>query len=933
MQIKRMTRSTFILILTVICIVAQGNSLRRISTAEGLSNNSIFSLHQDHLGHMWIGTTDGLNIWDGHSLEMFNPDDGKNFFAGNTIRDIHPDGNGGIWLRTYYGIAHINTTTREVKYYDSPSFAPYMTCDTDGRPYVIGADKHLYILDIQSDTFTRSETEIPSSQEHLKQLHSFGKDSLFCFTSKGIYLIRTNQNDGTNADALALERKIDTDIAFVSANPEGDICYFVSNNTKDIFAFNMKTLDISLYAEVGSSVPGNEVFRALLPYKGSVLAGFSVSGVYIASPPNSRTLSPTPVKQGIFPLIKDNRQDIIWVGTDGNGVINWQMSDLSFEEIRYDQLPVTVHMPIRSIMLDRTGDLWCGTKGDGIFTIRNFTPYMHLNDRNVRKITTSNSALTSNHVYSISEDRKGVGLWIGSDGPGINYYSYSDRKIKTVTGSEPLTKVHVIHQQDDSTLWISTHGRGAFKCKLEGSGSENPRVVGIERIKIPKPFTKHANIFSMYAPDDSTIYFGSRGAGVACLNTRSNKSRILEIPTDHGYASNDIYGMAHTDRMHFASGCGLISYDEKGDSLEIVDEIPNRAIHAILSDSSNLWISTNYGIIRHDTQSRRTTIHNQRSGLYTIEYSDGAAYKDPKSGALFFGGINGLTVIRNAQRHKEDSISYIPDINITHHISNNVHTLLQGDLKLPYSASSFGIRFSVVDNTNYSDYEFSYRILGLDKKWKSNGNDAIIHLPTLPPGKYTLEIRYHNKSNSYTSQPACLPITIIPPVYATWWAKTLYILLTLGICAYYIRRFRLKYLNLKEELRISKALYGIEHSMIANMYRIINDNIDNPELSPAFIADKMCVTTRVLYRKLEKAPHLKPQKLIKETRMKAAAEMLKNSKLTIDEIMYKVGYDNRSTFYKNFKEFYDCTPKEYRNQGRDTKSHKNATQPYTSKND
>ena len=100
--------------------------------------------------------------------------------------------------------------------------------------------------------------------------------------------------------------------------------------------------------------------------------------------------------------------------------------------------------------------------------------------------------------------------------------------------------------------------------------------------------------------------------------------------------------------------------------------------------------------------------------------------------------------------------------------------------------------------------------------------------------------------------------------------------------------------------------------MIANMEHIINDNLDNPELSVAFIADKMCISKQSLYRKLENAPDLKPQKLIREARMKAAAEMMKTSKLTIDEIMYKVGYDNRSTFYKNFKEHYGVTPKEYR---------------------
>ncbi len=263
-----------ILVLTLIYSLAPGNNIRHISTYEGLSNNSVFSLHQDSLGHLWIGTTDGLNIWDGHSLEMYNPDDGKNFFAGNTILSILSDGKDGIWLRTYYGIAHINTITRQIRYYDSLTFAPYMTCGTDGVPYVIGADRFIYHLDEKSDSFIKSEIEIPGHKEYLKQMHRYGSDSLYCFTNKGIYLIRD----------LVLEKKIDTEIAFVSAAPEGNICYFASNKTKDIFAFDMKTTQISLYAETGSSVPDNEIYRALLPYKGSVLAGFSVSGVYIAPP-------------------------------------------------------------------------------------------------------------------------------------------------------------------------------------------------------------------------------------------------------------------------------------------------------------------------------------------------------------------------------------------------------------------------------------------------------------------------------------------------------------------------------------------------------------------------------------------------------------------------------------------------------------------------
>ena len=136
-----------------------------------------------------------------------------------------------------------------------------MTCGIDGVPYVIGSDRFIYYLDCKSDTFIKSEIGIPNHKEYLKQMHRYGSDSLYCFTNKGIYLIKD----------LVLEKKIETDISFVSATPEGDICYFASNKTKDIFAFDMNTGQISPYAAIGNSVPTGEVFRALLPYKGSVL--------------------------------------------------------------------------------------------------------------------------------------------------------------------------------------------------------------------------------------------------------------------------------------------------------------------------------------------------------------------------------------------------------------------------------------------------------------------------------------------------------------------------------------------------------------------------------------------------------------------------------------------------------------------------------------
>ena len=912
MRSKNHIRIGVAAVLIFFCVATSGQSLRTISTAEGLSNNAIFSLYQDHIGHIWVGTSDGLNIWNGHALEMYDLKDGKNFFAGNTIRDILPDGNSGIWLRCYYGIAHIDVTTRGIEYYDSLSYAPVMACSNDGSLYVISSDKGLYYLDRNNGDFTKSDLKFLQDNEEPKRMHCFGKDSLYCFTDRGIHLIKATHVK-TGEVKFELENTIRTDLQYASATPEGDICHFVSERTKDIYTFNMRTGAISLYASIGKELPKDEKFRALLPRNDDLYIGLSVSGVYLLD--EGKTLIPTPIGTGIFALIHDNRQDIIWAGTDGSGVMNWHTTNLSFEEIPYSKLPVKVNMPTRSILLDKEGRLWCGTKGDGMFTISGFSPYMPLNEHNVKKFTTKNSSLTNNNVYSITESRNGKGIWIGSDGPGINWYSYSEDKIRCVPGSQNIDKVHVVYEQDENTLWIGTHATGTFRCTVTGMKHGKPSITRTEKFRFPAPFTENEKIFSIHAPDDSTIWFGSRGSGAAKLNTRSGKAETHRFPTDKGYASNDIFGIVSTDKVYFASGCGLITHDPSSEACEITDIIPNRATHSILSDNNgNLWISTNYGIVSINERSRRTVLHNQHSGLNILEYSDGAGYCDNESGTLFFGGINGITIIRNNGKPNRDDSLYTPAIDFTYHISNNIRTQLSGSLTLPHNDASFGIQFSVVDNIHYPDYEFSYRIVGLDSNWKNNGNNDIIHLSALPPGKYTLEVRYHNNSNSYTSHPASLSIRIMPPMYATWWAKALYILLISSITFYYIWRFRKKYRRLKNELRMSREMNETDQLFLARMIRIIEENMDNPELSVPFIADKLCVSSRVLHRKFEKTPHLKPQKLIKDVKMKAAAELLKSSKLSVEKIMCKTGYDNKSTFYKNFRECYGLTPKEYREQ-------------------
>ena len=67
-----------------------------------------------------------------------------------------------------------------------------------------------------------------------------------------------------------------------------------------------------------------------------------------------------------------------------------------------------------------------------------------------------------------------------------------------------------------------------------------------------------------------------------------------------------------------------------------------------------------------------------------------------------------------------------------------------------------------------------------------------------------------------------------------------------------------------------------------------------------------------LYRKLKSITTLSANEFIRSYRLKKAAEYLKTSEMNISEILYQVGFSNRSYFTKCFKKQYDVTPREYR---------------------
>ena len=778
----------------LLSVCAFGTRTKTISSQEGISNNAICAIHQDALGHLYIGTMDGLNIWDGHTLKNFVAKDGKNYFSGNQIRHIVPGMDGHLYMQTNYGTARLDMITREVKFYDEIAFSTAIAVTEEGNIFSISDSKKFQYLDTDSSELTTFSDITFDEEESIKHIALLEDGRLCIFSRKDTYLITFSDE---HSPSIRKVENTGLECLFATARYEG--YHLVISADGKLYKVDGRDGKAEMVSEMESNLLRTDQITGIIADEKGCLISFMQNGV-MRHTYGKKKLEKTEIHCGVFSMIPDRYQPIVWIGTDCNGLIRWSDKATDINCITFDNLPYSIEMPIRSICLDRKGHLWIGTKGDGLYRIRDFSPKGTFDQKNTDRFTTDNSAIRNNAVFAIKESKEDF-LWIGGEGYGLYCYSYQTGSVEPVKGSEGFLKVHDLLETDASTLWVATDGQGCYKCRFKTVDGV-PVITETEELDFVKPFGHRASVFSMALENDSTIWFASRGNGVLSYDMKTGQSRVVQFPTDNGLAINETFFAAKTKDMLFATGNGMVAYSTATDSIRIPEYVPKKAIHAILPDGNgNIWITTNSGIISLDENFLYRSSFNRFSGIDVLEYSDGACYRDPKSGTLFFGGINGFTVIDEDSSLDDSKTSYTPDIHLTNFIQNNEYShislkMKKGKLRIPYSKSIFAIEFSLVDNLNYPDYRFFYNI---DGNWTEN-NSNIIYLPSLDPGNYTLKIKYLNQATRFESGEYGLDIYIIPPIYRRWWAFVIYFLMAAAMVYQIVKYLQNKYISMKERL-------------------------------------------------------------------------------------------------------------------------------------
>jgi AraC-like DNA-binding protein len=113
-----------------------------------------------------------------------------------------------------------------------------------------------------------------------------------------------------------------------------------------------------------------------------------------------------------------------------------------------------------------------------------------------------------------------------------------------------------------------------------------------------------------------------------------------------------------------------------------------------------------------------------------------------------------------------------------------------------------------------------------------------------------------------------------------------------------------------------------QKAFIENLFTILDENLDRDDLNTPFIAEKMNISARQYYRRFKEISSLSSSDFIKSYRLEKAAEYLRETNWSIQDVINKIGIQSRAYFYKEFASRYGVTPKSYRQQMQNKESSK-----------
>lgn len=781
-----------------------------IKQSKGLSSNSVTSIYKDSQGFLWIGTINGLNIYNGREFISFTHSSYiPNSLTNNQITCISEDHEGNLWIGTEKGLNLFDRETAGFRNFGH---------DPDNSNSI----SHNWVKQLFPDSKGNFWV---ATREGLNRVIYDGKEISFerYFPQR----INTENTDNWAVQCITEDNGGDLWIG----TWDGGLCHFKPSTGK-FTHFLKDTTD-------RYSITGNIVERVGMIEKNLMLIGVSEAEMCIFDPVKRKfyTKEDLPEYKALLEIpapiysIEYDGKDILWLGT-ANGLVSYsfKMKEVVYEsnpKIQPTKNEVTkgdVLDQARTVFLDNTGIVWAGIGKAGLGKY----------DPNKNKFAKWFVPIASEKEYrdylsDMYYENKSR-IWFGTAGNGLIKININGKTLERYYHEESLT-IRAICNDVNGFIWIASEN-GLMKFDPRSKKS----VLHLTQEQSNHGALHHNSVINLYKDNNGLIWLITR-QGLQLLDPVQNKiiphklDSILAIDMisnifkdmdgDYWISGNKgfcIFEPATDNITYFSSQLnkpGDIGFDEimdvyqdnngtiwigsksglfktekaAGKQLNFlqVDELSNQIISKIAPDiNDNLWLNSSNGIIRYDPDENKIIKYNREDGLTPLAHNilptedDKLIILDEKGfycfhpdsirenqniPPVFFTGlsINGREIPNGAEILN----------------GKNLNTLNKLVLKNEQKVLKF--RFSVLNYTLPEKNIYAYKLEGYDTSWINIGHANEITLMNLNPGNYKLWVKGANNDNLWNEEGRFIELLVKPPFYKSAWAYTAYLLVLISL--------------------------------------------------------------------------------------------------------------------------------------------------------
>lgn len=834
---------------------------RTISTIDGLNLGNTTSFHQDSRGFIWFTAGTILYRYDAYGLKRYMHSPSQTTTLNGTLSAIAEDASGTMWVTSSLGLYRYNIKQDNFTQFVNTPGSSREPVNNRFRDIAITENQTLLLATAGGGLYafnpkTESYKSVPldynniSTNKNIKKsayvlrLSVDKNNAIWVGTKAGLYTLNPDFTP-VNFYSTASEKshRIVANLINTLAHDKRGNTWVGTNKGLNKIDSNGEVISTITHETHPEILQSKIIWDILADKNDDIWLATDGSGIVLHLSDENKShrytysqLDPQSIGSNVVHGLFEDAQGDIWAGLYPGGISVFHRNAENIKQFKHDaKKPQGLNHPsVLAVLESRDKTLWLGTDGGGL---NHYDPKTGLMTHYVQQA--QENSLCANAVLALEEDSQGhiwIGTWGGSlcrfnrDTQKFTHYPYIEGDVHSPCNAN----VWGIREGLDGKLWLNTQGGGV--CFYDPDKNHFQRIPynGISQKGI-----QQSNIWATFIDKDGYIWMDAGTGGISRLDP-SNLNFKHFLPQGEQGNIQDVkivisFYKDTNERLWLGTRNGLVRFNEATSQFTYMSHslgLSNISINFIQGDGrSGLWLGTSDGLFFYDSRLDRIKKYNDQYWGKGKFNQNAAMMSD--DGHFYFGSVNGVTYFKPSDLKKNERI---PPVEFTDFKIFNQRPIigakdssLQQSLQtskrisLDHTQSMFSFEFAALNYFSSNNNQYKYRLLGFDKRWNKIGNERKAVYTNLNAGDYNLEVKASNNEGLWNEKGKHIGITILPPPWKTWWAYSLYALITLYLLGSFIRRQYQKRMFVEAQNRLLESKVAERTKSLSEK----NDNIQS----------------------------------------------------------------------------------------------------------